>query len=71
MRRLWAWWNAWLERRREARRKRQAAYFVEEGRRDARSANICLARRSSMKHERWNAHRTLAAFDDNLRYLGD
>ena len=35
----------------------------------AKSANICLARRTSMKHERENAYRTLRIMDADLRYL--
>ena len=35
----------------------------------ARSANICLARRTSTKHERENAYRTLRMVDADLRYL--
>ncbi len=71
MRRLWAWWNALLERWRVARRRREVADIVYRSRHEAKSANICLARRSSMKHERRNARRTLRVFDGNLRYLGD
>lgn len=35
----------------------------------AKSANICLARRTAMRHERENAYRTLRIVDADLRYL--
>ena len=68
--RFWSWLKAIFKRRQTIKAlPRGADEWSDYRRRQARSANICLARHTSMKHERENAYRTLETVDADLRYL--
>lgn len=70
IRRFWEWLKEWWNRRRTIKAlPRGTEEWKAYRRREAQRANICLARCTSMKHERENAYSTLRIVDADLRYL--